>query len=642
MSARPSFILGTAGHIDHGKSSLIHALTGTDPDRLAEEKRRGITIELGFAQLELSSGRSLGVVDVPGHERFLRSMVAGASGVDVALMVIAADDGIMPQTIEHLAVLELLGVRTCVVALTKVDLVDDEWQELIKEEIAQFLAGTPFEGAPIIGVSSRTGEGLDALRAALDSAVDTAAHIKPSGPVRMPIDRVFTIKGFGTVVTGTLWSGTLCEGDSLKVLPQGITTRVRSIQMHGHDVSEAASGNRVAVSLAGLSTEDVRPGDFLSGSDDQQSTDRADATFTFLDPLNLGKPLKSGSRVHVAHGTREVLGRLLLMDGVESLSPQGSSLVQLRLEEPLPLAYGDHYIIRSYSPTHVIGGGVILAAHPRRRTNLNNHERLLLDALVDGDTGTILDTYFDAISLPQTLTEIVHGTGLDQTQVTATLDQFLNAKQLLSLPSKEPLYCKPAQLQRILQSLERALITFHSTQPQATGMAKEQLRQAALPQATPVLLDALISAMEERKLITRLDNGEVSHPSAGAGARQAEAQAANQLESALIQGGAAAPTLTEYCEQSGVTLPQARKAAQALEREGRALRLDSERFIDAATAERCREAIRSYITTHGPATAAELRDALGVSRKYAMPILERLDLEGLTYRDGDLRKLSER
>lgn len=245
-AAQASLVLGTAGHIDHGKSSLVQALTGTNPDRLAEEKRRGITIELGFAQLALPSGRTMGVVDVPGHEKFVRHMVAGASGVDVALVAIAADDGIMPQTVEHLAVLELLGVRACVVALTKIDLVDEEWRAFVSDEIAGRLAHGPFADAAIIGVSSRTGEGLDDLRRAIDSLAAQAERTKANGDARLPVDRVFTVRGFGTVVTGTLWSGVLSEGDEVRILPSGASARVRSIQTHGANAASVGAGNRVA------------------------------------------------------------------------------------------------------------------------------------------------------------------------------------------------------------------------------------------------------------------------------------------------------------------------------------------------------------------------------------------------------------
>lgn len=641
MSAQPSLILGTAGHIDHGKSSLVRALTGTDPDRLAEEKRRGITIELGFAQLELPSGRALGVVDVPGHERFVRSMVAGATGVDVALLVVAADDGVMPQTVEHLAVLELLGVRTLVVALTKVDLVDDEWREFVAGEVAARLEGGPYAGAPIVGVSSRTGEGLDELRAAIDEAAARAERTKLDGPARLPVDRVFTVRGFGTVATGTLWSGTVAEGDPLVVLPAGLATRVRSIQMHGHDAAEAAAGHRVAVSLAGLSTDEVRPGDLLAAPGAVEPTDRFDAELTYRDPFALGKPLKTGARVHVAHGTREVLGRVLLMDGREALAPGETALAQLRLEEPLPVAYRDRFIVRSYSPVHVIGGGTVLAAHPRRRTNLKDEERLLLGALGEGDVDGAVGAHLGLAALPEPLAEVAAAAGLDEATTAAALGRLADEGAVAVLEGREPLYARPALIQKAVAAVERALTGFHAADPRATGMAKDALRQAAAPAAAPAVFDALLDEAVRRGAAVR-SGGEVSHPKAGAGARMAEAEAADQLSAALAAAAGMPPTLPEFCEQSGMAMPQARKAAAALERDGRAVRIDSERFYDAAVVEGYRQLVAGLIRERGPATAADLKDAMGITRKYAMPLLERFDAEGLTRREGDLRVLVER
>ena len=307
MSGRTQtdLVLGTAGHIDHGKSSLVLALTGTDPDRLAEEKQRGITIELGFARLALPDGTVLGVVDVPGHERFVRQMIAGSTGIDLALLCIAADDGIMPQTEEHLAVLELLGIRTCVAALTKTDLVDEEWALFMADEVRGRLAGTPFADADIVPVSSRTGAGLPELQEALTRAARTTRRAKAGSRLRLPVDRVFSIKGAGTVVTGTLWSGSARTGDEVEVLPSGLRTRVRSVQVHGEPVDRADAGHRVALNLNAVSTDEVRPGDFLAAPGAASATDRFDAHLAFLGVPGKGKPLVSGARGHGAPGPRD-------------------------------------------------------------------------------------------------------------------------------------------------------------------------------------------------------------------------------------------------------------------------------------------------------------------------------------------------
>ena len=384
MTADPSLVLGTAGHIDHGKSSLIKALTGTDPDRLKEEKDRGITIELGFARLDLPSGRSMGVVDVPGHERFVRQMVAGATGIDVVLLVVAADDGIMPQTREHLAIIDLLGIPRGVVAITKSDLAEPDWIELIAEDIRGLLKGTSIENAPIVPVSARTGAGSPELLAALDEAAAEAPSRQANLPMRLPVDRVFTIAGAGTVVTGTMWSGSAARDDAIEVYPSGKRGRVRGVQVHSASVERAHAGQRVAMNIAGLERDEVARGDVIAEPGTLTVTDRFDARLTFLGQPGDDRVFQTGTRVHVDHGTREVLGRVLLMDG-DTLAPGQSGLAQLRLEEPIAPRYDDRFIIRSYSPVYTIGGGIVLDTLPPRRTHLREHERELLEALLAHD-----------------------------------------------------------------------------------------------------------------------------------------------------------------------------------------------------------------------------------------------------------------
>lgn len=635
---QPNLIIGTAGHIDHGKSSLVQALTGTDPDRLAEEKRRGITIELGFAQLKLPSGRALGVVDVPGHERFVRHMVAGATGIDLALIVIAADDGIMPQTVEHLAVLELLGVRDAVVALTKIDLVDDEWRSFIADDVSARLSGTPFENAPIVGVSSRTGEGLDELRAAIDKVAARAHHTKDNGPARMPVDRVFTVKGFGTVITGSLWSGSLSEGDELVVLPGNKSTRVRSVQMHGTSVEKAPAGNRVAASLAGLSCDDVRPGDFVCAPAAAAVSDRFDAEFAYLDPFSFGKPLKSGSRVHVAHGTREVIGRVLLMDGATEIASGQRTLAQIRLEEPLPLAYRDRFIVRSYSPTHVIGGGTVLAAHPRRRTNLKPEELSMLSALESGDADAAIGAHLELAELPETAEDIANACGLEQRIVDDCLARLEAELGVASLGDSPRYFARAALVQKLMSALDRALLEFHSANPRAIGLSKEELRRAVSSRASSSCFDAIVAEALRRGVIVQ-SGAELSHPKASAGARKIEAEAADTIAAALAEAGSTPPDLGTVAADAGIDLSVARKAAGKLVADGRAVRVEGDRYYDAEVIARFKAAMRDLLEKQGRATAAELKEAMGTTRKYAMPLLEYFDSIGFTRRNDDARTL---
>lgn len=636
--AKDSFILGTAGHIDHGKSSLIKALTGTDPDRLAEEKKRGITITLGFAQLTLPSGRKMGVVDVPGHERFVRQMVAGATGMDVALLVIAADDGIMPQTVEHMAVLELLGVQNCVVALTKADLVDPDWLEFVQTEIADALQGTPFEQAPIVPCSSVTGEGLDALLQTLDEAAAHASRTKPAGPVRYPVDRVFTVKGFGTVTTGTLWSGTVHVGDELEVLPQGLKTRVRSIQMHGADKDSAAAGNRVALCLADVSVDQVRPGDFVAAPGSMEVTDRFDAQLTYADPFHAGKPLLSGNRVHVAHGTREVLGRVLCMNGVEQIEPGQTQQVQIRLDDPLPLSYQDRFIIRSYSPVHVIGGGSVLAAHPRRRTTLSVNEQDMLDALAQGDAVNAIDAFALGMDAPKTAEEITGLLGLPSKTVAKRLQELQDAKKLVCLGTRG-LYLAPTPLHaKLLSALESKLMRFHNTNPDATGLAKVELRHQLGFKMSVACFDALLEDAEAKGIAVQV-NGELSHPKAGAGAKAQQLKAAQVMEELLVNAGANPPAQDVLVKESGLNPGMARKALNELVAQGRAVRVSPDIVFAAQVVEQHKAAVKAFIEQNGPATAAQLKEACNTSRKYMMPLLEYLDAQHFTRRDGDLRTL---
>ncbi len=635
---QPSLILGTAGHIDHGKSALVKSLTGTDPDRLAEEKRRGITIELGFAQLVLPSGRHMGVVDVPGHEKFIRHMVAGATGVDVALLVIAADDGIMPQTVEHVAALELLGVRACVVALTKIDLVDEKWRDLVTEDIKEFLAATPFSDAPIVSVSSQTGEGLDTLLETIDDVSAHAERTKEPGAVRMPVDRVFTIRGFGTVATGTLWSGVLSEGDELIVLPEGLITHVRSLQMHGVSMLQAQAGNRVAVSLNNLSTEEVRPGDFLAAPETADLSDRFDAQLVYLDPFSSGKPLKSGSRIHIAHGTREILGRMLLMDGKGHLNPGEQSLAQIRLEEPLPLAYKDRFIVRSYSPMHVIGGGMVLAAHPRRRTNLTPDEHTLLNALSRGDADTIVDSYLELVNVPETVEDIAHSCGIGTDAAAEALSDLVEAGHVVTLGSHPVFYVHPALLQDIIVSAEQALLDYHAENPESTGISKKELQQKIMPRSTPACFDTVFDEAIRRGVLTQED-GIVSHPKAGINAREKVQEISTRLMEALRTAADTPPELPDVAQDLGIDSTLVGKAATKLARDGDIVRIEENRYYDAAVIDRYRSIIIDYLKENGSATAAELKEAMETTRKYAMPVLEYFDSTGLTRREGDQRTL---
>lgn len=640
----PNVVLGTAGHIDHGKSSLVRALTGTDPDRLAEEKKRGITIELGFAQLKLPDGTAMGVVDVPGHEHFVRQMIAGSTGIDLALLVIAADDGIMPQTIEHLAVLRTLGVKTLVVALTKTDLVDEEWIAFVSDEIRTWLADTPYANADIVPCSSRTGAGLDELRCALQKAAARTEHSKFGRQLRLPIDRVFTIRGAGTVVTGTLWSGTARPGDVAEVLPSGLTSRIRSVQMHGQPVDAAPAGNRVALNLPDLKKEQIHPGDFLAAPDSLQPTDRFDARVTFIDTAGQGKPLPSGTRMHIAHGTREVQGRVLFMDGLKELASGQSAFAQIRLEEPLPVSAGDRFVIRTWSPVSVAGGGCVLLSYPRRRTRLTPNERELLQASESGDLQTAAIDVVKAQAQPVGAVAVARAIGTEREPVRRALDAAVKNRKLIRLGeagSAEATFATKSLRQRYVAGIERALVAFHAAHPGQAGLPKARLAQQVAPHLEATAFEALLGeAVHDGKAI--VVGGQVGHPASQGAARKAQEQEAQTLLGALQAGGAAPTMPPKLFDEAGLGAKTGQHALTTLVRDGRAVHIGGDLYLAADALEHCKQAVCAHLETGGVGTVAALKDAMGTSRRYAVPLLEYFDTQGVTVRSGDIRSLSGR
>lgn len=640
----PNVVLGTAGHIDHGKSSLVRALTGTDPDRLAEEKKRGITIELGFAQLKLPDGTAMGVVDVPGHEHFVRQMIAGSTGIDLALLVIAADDGIMPQTIEHLAVLRTLGVKTLVVALTKTDLVDGEWIAFVSDEIRTWLADTPYANADIVPCSSRTGAGLDELRCALQKAAARTEHSKFGRQLRLPIDRVFTIRGAGTVVTGTLWSGTARPGDVAEVLPSGLTSRIRSVQMHGQPVDAAPAGNRVALNLPDLKKEQIHPGDFLAAPDSLQPTDRFDARVTFIDTAGQGKPLPSGTRMHIAHGTREVQGRVLFMDGLKELASGQSAFAQIRLEEPLPVSAGDRFVIRTWSPVSVAGGGCVLLSYPRRRTRLTPNERELLQASESGDLQTAAIDVVKAQAQPVGAAAVARAIGTEREPVRRMLEEAVKNRKLIRLGeagSTEATFATKSLRQRYVAGIERALVAFHAAHPGQAGLPKARLAQQAAPYLGATAFEALLGeAVHDGKAI--VVGGQVGHPASQGAARKAQEQEAQTLLGALQAGGAAPTMPPKLFDEAGLGAKTGQHALTTLVRDGRAVHIGGDLYLAVDALEHCKQAVCAHLETGGAGTVAALKDAMGTSRRYAVPLLEYFDTQGVTVRSGDIRSLSGR
>lgn len=618
-------IIGTAGHIDHGKSTLVHALTGIDPDRLAEEKRRGMTIELGFAWLRLPSGREASVVDVPGHERFIRHMLAGSGGVDVALLVVAADEGVMPQTREHLQILDLLGVSRGVVALTKRDLVDEEWLELARDDVGTTLAGTTLAGAPIISCSATTGVGLDLLRAALDTALDEAdkaAEHPDRGRPHLPIDRVFTLAGFGTVVTGTLLDGSLAVGQEVELAPGGLRARVRGLQAHKTKLERAQPGGRVAVNLAGVSTEEVARGDVVALPGAILPAVRLDVRLRAVD--DLAAPLTHNMPVTVHTGAAEVAGRLGLLDRAE-LEPGAEGWAQLRLAAPIAAARGDRVVVRRPSPSATLAGGVVVDAQPaRHRRFVGRVLRHLEVAAAGTPEDRALDALAGAGALFLTPDDVATRADLPVAEVRAALDRELAAGRVRHAA---PYWCAAATWEELAGRARAILAPYHARYPLRRGLPAEELR--ARLRLEPAVWNAVAPALVA-------DGVARAHGEAMALAEhEPRFNAVQERSAALVREALAAQPYTppSPSELPGVDAP----LLEALVERGEIVPIAEGVYLGRTPYDEMVSVALETIDREGAVTVAALRDRFGASRKYALALLERLDDARITRRVGDAR-----
>ena len=613
-----NIIIGTAGHVDHGKTTLIRALTGTDTDRLKEEKERGMTIDLGFASLALPNGETVGVVDVPGHERFIKNMLAGAGGVDIALLVVAADESVMPQTIEHLEILQLLEVERGVVALTKADLVDKDWIPLVAEDVRKALADTFLADAPIIPVSSTTGEGLPALVDAIRDAADQVEARSSAGPFRMPVDRVFTLTGFGTVVTGTLVAGTISTNDPVEVLPSGLKSRVRQLQVHSRKVESAQAGTRVAVNLAGLEVAEIGRGDVLATPGALKASSLFDVKLNLL--KDAPKPLKTGARIRFHVGTGELIGRINLLDRPE-LKPGEQCFAQFRSETPSAAARGDRFVIRRYSPMITIGGGVILNPVAKRH---RRNDPAVLAALEAGTPREIVE---------QSLLQCPTGTdrpSLAKASGVADADSVIQS--LISDGLAVEVAGKLIHAQTLAQLSSRihdAISTFHDRNPLKAGMPKEELRTTAA------------KAFDSRgfaSLLAHLEGvGEVQ-------VAESTVRLAGREVSLSADQQAAADRMLAVLKQAGMNVPTpddlgTRDILELLVQRGDVVKVAPDLVFHRTTVEQAEKALREYLAKNGKVTVSEFRDLVGTTRKYALPLLEYFDSKRITRRQGDFRVL---
>lgn len=642
-------IVGTAGHVDHGKSALIEALTGKNPDRLEVERRRGMTVELGFGELALPSGKIVGLVDVPGHAHYLRAMVQGATGIDVAVLVVSAVEGVMPQTREHVHVLELLGVTHMVVALTMCDLADSEMIELAELDVDDFLSVTVFADAPIVPVSSKTGEGIGALLAALDEQVSTCwdscrdrAERTDAAP-RLPIDRCFTIKGAGTVVTGTLHDAPVAVGDELVALPSRTACRVRGIQVHG-DTQQALPGQRVALNLVGDGVAALDRGEMLGVEGRFGQTLRFMMAFTYLGREG-AKPrvLESGARVHVMAGTAEVVGRIMLMEGEAPMAVGETRIVQVRLENSLPLRAGDHAVVLSYSPVMLVGGGRVLLSRCRRSRELSAGERTLFAALEAGDAVAGVDAWLALQALPVVVADVAAALDLVSGEADAALNELVARGAVCELAgSGDALYVNAAVLDAAMDALVATLIGMHAAAPKETGFTPGAVAHAAWPTADDTVAAALISEGCSRGVCAS-EGAEVFDPHSAAAAARVVPEACERIVALLDEAGLDAPTLPEVGELLQLDRDTMTRALRELSLNRSIVKVERDVALSAAAEAHARELVAAAIAdAGGAATTSVLREALGVSRKRAISILEHLDAVRFTVLDkeaGGLRSL---
>lgn len=633
-----SLIVGTAGHIDHGKSALVRALTGTDPDRLPEEKRRGITIDLGFADLQLGDIR-FGFVDVPGHERFVKNMLAGAHGIDVLALIIAADEGVMPQTREHFDICRLLGVRNGLVVITKSDLVEDEMLPLVEAEARELVRGSFLDGAPIVTVSAKTGAGLDELKSQL---IKIGKHVPARSSdfiTRLPIDRSFSMKGFGAVVTGTLISGKIGEGDELELLPPTIKVRVRGLQVHGESVTEAHAGQRTAVNLAGVETAQIERGMVLAPPARLRPTQIVDVWIDVLPDAPRGVRSRARVRVHV--GAMEVLGRIRVLEEPAEIAPGAGGLAQVRLEAPIVAVHGDRFILRSYSPPQTIAGGTILDPFAaKHRGKEIAQTRRLLRSLTEEDRVTKFTALASGASeRGLRLIEIGAATGWTSDVL---VDVATKAKSAGSVVDAGGVYLSRESFDRLSRDLLDEVERHHKREPLARGMLRETLREKVFAHSLPELFSAVIARLESNGAIVS-EKDTVRLGTHSVGLSEQDAQLSARIEQVYRDAGVEAPTIEEAMTRSGVTIAQrtqARKLLHLLVENRKLVRIQNEMFMHASVIEDLKHKLRTYGAQHEPQRLIDVpafKQLAGVSRKYAIPLLEYFDREQVTRRAGDKR-----
>lgn len=630
-------IVGTAGHIDHGKTTLIRALTGRNTDRLEEEQKRGISIELGFTYFDLPSGQRAGIIDVPGHERFIKNMLAGVIGIDIVLLVVAADEGIMPQTLEHLAILDLLGIEKGFVVMTKTDLVEDDWMELVEEEIREEIAGTFLEGRPIIRVSSTEKEGIDKVISLIDEASQELEEKSLEEMPRLAVDRAFTVSGFGTVVTGTLLSGSFKLGDEIQVYPQGKESRIRTLQVHDQEAEVAYAGQRVAMNLAGLKIEDVDRGSTVAPKDSMEPTMMLDVKLKLLKSLD--RPIENWTRVRVYLGSKEVLARLVLLDQ-EILQPGQEALVQLRLEEEVVGKREDKFILRFYSPMFTIGGGQILETHPDKRKRFDEDAIRELEIKAQGDPIQILEENirvksgdFPSIKDLQTLTASL------EENLKRDIQQLEDQGKVISFSLTKDLYVIHKDFYDSKgQEIADYLASYHQSYPLRKGLSKEELRSRFLSKAIARLGEAILDQYIDQGVIE--EDGVFLKTKGFTVVYNEEQEKIKKNILANFASSAYQPERRdEIISKLSADSKEASEVYTALLNDGLILKINEEIHIEKSAYETAKDKLVDYLQKNETISVAQFRDLLDTNRRVALAFLEYFDNVKLTKREDDQRRL---
>jgi selenocysteine-specific elongation factor len=628
------FIIGTAGHIDHGKTSLVKALTGQDTDRLKEERERGISIELGFAHLDLPDGTRAGVVDVPGHERFIRTMLAGAHGMDIVLFTVAADDGVMPQTVEHLDILHLLGVTRAIFVITKADLATAARVAEVERQIQRLAAGTTLAGSPVVPFSFTTGEGRERILDETSRAVRLIDRGRPSGYFRIPVDRVFVLRGHGVVVTGTALQGEIKAGDRVRRLPGGELLRIRSLQVHGQPVPSATWGQRVALNLSGPQRVSLERGDMLCDERLATTTSRFDGS---LEVRTTAAVIANHQRVRIHIGTAETFGKVVVLGPRDSVVPGDSAFCQMVLTKPLPVLRGDHFVVRDETAQRTLGGGSVL--HPWARAHRRNEAQLVatLEMLESGDlaavTGIFLDDHDEFASPISLICEFLN------VRVEDADDGLRDAAGIKTIRvDGEDLFTTARKWNSLTEALVTALRAFHGENPLEQGQDMEALRESLLPGASSRLFRAFVETVEKNGAVVREAN-RLRLPGHRVSLVDEDRRIAEQITRLLGINPLAPPDLAQIVRETRIDHSAVTQMMRVLEREHTVVRVASDFYFLAEAVEEVKRIVRQELRDRPDITPAMFRDRLGITRKHAIPLLEHLDREGVTVRLGNGRRV---